>query len=130
MFGELKTTVPMAVPLLFYFYLKPDILPEFAALFYCVWAVGFFLDARVTVSNSHLLSRERNLIFPLLHRRFGSGAVIVQFLIECAFVALIGFLFERSLSIASMSAVSLVFGAAHIEAYCANRATVRRSGRA
>lgn len=129
MLTDLKTTILMGSVLTLYFYFKPGIVNEFVMLFFSIWVFCFILDARITVSNVHLLNHEKNLIFPFLYCRFGKIAVIVQFLIESMFVMLIGFIFEWEINIISISVVSLVFGITHLEAYFSNRKILRRVNR-
>jgi len=124
---DLKTAIPLACSLALYFYFKPAIQAELAYLFFGVWIFCFVMDARITVRNSHLMNHERNLIFPFLYSRLGRNAsIIAQSLVESAFIVAIGFVFESEIEMVPVSVAFLIFGLAHLEAYLANRFTVRK----
>lgn len=119
--ADLKTAIPMGAVTALYFYFRPEIPHYLSILFFVIWAASFFLDAKTTIANPHLLKHERNLVFPFLYSKFGRASVIAQLLVETSFIMLIVFVFEAGIVFASASAVSLVFGVAHLEAYAENR---------
>lgn len=122
------TAIPMAATLLLYFYFEPDIPSELAVLFVAVWLACFYLDAKITVANIHLLKLEKNVIFPFLYRRLGNSAVVFQILAELAAAIVIWAMFEGRGGPASLGVALLVLGTAHFEAYISNRATIGRLG--
>lgn len=122
---ELKTAVPIGAALALYFYLKPEISIWPSFLFFVVWISFFYLDVKITISNTHLMSHEKNLIFPSIHRRFGDVSPIIQCFIEITLIMLIVFVFEQGISVSSLSVVFFMFGIAHLDAYLSNRRVLK-----
>ncbi|HEX9846099.1 MAG TPA: hypothetical protein VGA92_06500 [Candidatus Nitrosotenuis sp.] len=124
--ADLKTAIPLAGSLALYFYFKPSLSSETLFFFFGIWISCFALDAKITVSNPNLINHEKNIIFPILYRKFGPRlSPIIQLIIEVLAMALVVSLFERNLNLISMSVVSLVFGLAHLDAYLSNIKTIR-----
>jgi hypothetical protein len=124
--ADLKTAIPMGAATTLYFYFRPEIPHYLPILFFGIWFTFFFLDAKTTIANPHLLKHEKNLVFPFLYSRFGRASVIIQLLVEILFILLIVFVFEVGIAFASISIVSLVFGFAHLEAYAGNKKILGR----
>lgn len=124
--ADLKTAIPMGAATALYFYFKPEIPYYLSILFFGIWFIFFFLDAKTTIANPHLLKHEKNLVFPFLYSRFGRVSVVLQLLVEISFILLIVFAFEIRIAFASISVVSLVFGFAHLEAYTGNKKLLGR----
>lgn len=124
---DILTAIPLAASLSFYFYLKPSISFEAALLFGGIWLLCFTLDAKITVTNAHLIRYEKNLVFPFLYHKFGSKlSPITQCTVEIVIMVLVVLLFEGQVLIASLSVVALVFGLTHLYAYVSNIMTIRK----
>ena len=119
--GDLSTTIPVVAALALYFFVQPKIGPEIVIVFFAAWIAGYILDYSITVKNSHLLHFERNLVFPLLYKKFGTMiTLLVHFAMESVIVLMIPLLFTYDFGLAASSVVALAFGVSHASAYVTN----------
>lgn len=125
---DLKTAIPLAGSLALYFYFMPSLDLEILFFFFGVWALCFALDAKITISTPSLLTHEKNLIFPILYRKFGPKlSLVIQLIIEVIAMVFVVSLFEGNLNLTSLPVVSLVFGLAHLDAYLSNIKIIRKA---
>jgi hypothetical protein len=124
---DLKTAIPLAGSLALYFYFMPDLGSETLFFFFGVWVLCFALDAKTTISTPKLLTHEKNIVFPILYRKFGPKiSLVIQLIIEVIAMMFVVILFEGNLNLVSLSVVSLVFGLAHLDAYLSNIKIIRK----
>ncbi|MCE2507138.1 MAG: hypothetical protein J4F36_11885 [Nitrosopumilaceae archaeon] len=119
--GDISTTIPVVAALALYFFVQPKLGPEIVIVFFAAWIAGYILDYSITVKNSHLLRFERNLVFPVLYKKFGTViTLLVHFAIESLIVLMIPLLFTYGFGLAASSVVALAFGVSHVSAYVSN----------
>ena len=119
--GDLSTTIPVVAALALYFFVQPKIGPEIVIVFFAAWIAGYILDYSITVKNSHLICFERNLVFPVLYKKFGTMiTLLVHFTMESLIVLMIPLLFTYDFGLAASSVVALAFGVSHATAYVTN----------
>ena len=125
--GDLSTTIPVVAALALYFFVQPKIGPEIVIVFFAAWIAGYILDYSITVKNSHLLHFERNLVFSVLYKKFGTMiTLLVHFAIEALIVLMIPLLFTYDFGLAASSVVALAFGVSHASAYASNYRFAKR----
>jgi hypothetical protein len=121
-FLDLRTAIPLAGSLATYFYFHPGLPIEISFAFWGIFAFFYFLDARITVYNSHLIEYEKNIIFPALYKRYGSKiSTIIQCGIEVIITILLPFFFITKIGFIDSSIVALVFAVSHLLGYFSNK---------
>ncbi|MBI1663943.1 MAG: hypothetical protein IS860_10795 [Nitrosopumilus sp.] len=119
--GDISTTIPVVAALALYFFVQPKLGPEIVIVFFAAWIAGYILDYSITVKNSHLLRFERNLVFPVLYKKFGRIiTLLIHLTIESLIVVMIPVLFTCDFGLAASSVVALAFGVSHVSAYVSN----------
>lgn len=127
-FLDLRTAIPLAGCLATYFYFHPSFPIEISFAFWGVFAFFYFLDARITVCNSHLMEYEKNIIFPALYKRYGPKiSPIIQCGIEIFIIVLLPFFFITKIGFSDSSVVALVFGLSHLLGYYSNKKIIDAS---
>lgn len=116
----------LASPLFFYFwYDKPEIPFFVVVLLYAVWIIGVMLDLGITISNRHLiLQHEQNLVFRSIYSRYRPiTSIIIQIMIEVAFVILMPFLFagNKTIDFQASAIIAGIVGMLHLIAWHSNR---------
>lgn len=124
--GNLSTTIPVVAALALYFFVQPKLGPEIVIVFFAAWIAGYILDYSITAKNSHLLHFEKNLVFPVIYKKFGKITILVHFTIESLIVLMIPILFTYDFGLAASSVVALAFGVSHASAYVSNCRFVKR----
>jgi len=121
-FLDLRTAIPLASSLATYFYFHPSLPIDISFTFWGIFAFFYFLDARITICNSHLIGYERNVIFPTLYKRYGPKiSTIIQCGIEVIIIILLPFFFIIKIGFIDSSIVALVFAASHLLGYFSNK---------
>lgn len=121
-FLDLRTAISLASCLSLYFYFHPDFPLEISFVFWGFFAFFYFLDARITVCNSDLMGCEKNIIFPMLYKRYGNTiSPILQCGIEILIMMLLTFFFITKLEFSDISIIAFVFGLSHLLGYFSNK---------
>ncbi len=125
--GDLQTTIPVVAALALYFFVQPEIGPEIVIVFFAAWIAGYILDYTITAKNPHLLRFEKNLVFPILYKKFGVMiTLLIHFTIESLIVLMTPVLFTYDFGLAASSVVALAFGVSHVLAYVSNCKFVKK----
>lgn len=125
--GDIQTTIPAVAALALYFFVQPKLGPEIVVVFFASWIAGYILDYTITAKNSHLLCFEKNLVFPVLYKKFGVMiTLIIHFTMEALIVLAIPVLFMHDFGLAASSVVAVTFGVSHILAYASNCKFVKK----
>lgn len=121
-FLDLQTAIPLAGGLAVYFYFHPSFPIEISFIFCGIFALFYFLDARITICNSYLMGYEKNVIFPALYKRYGPKiSPVIQCGIEVSIIILLPFFFITNIGFSDSSIVALVFGISHLFGYFSNK---------
>lgn len=124
---DIQTTIPVVAALALYFFVQPKIGPEIVVVFFAAWIAGYILDYTITAKNSHLLRFEKNLVFPVLYKKFGKMiSLMIHFTMESLIVVMIPILFTYGFGLTASSVVALAFGVSHILAYASNCKFVKK----
>ncbi len=121
-FLDLLIAIPLSGSLTIYFYFHPKFPIEFSFIFWGVFAFFYFLDARITVSNSYLMGCEKNIIFSTLYKKFGNEiSSITQCGMEIFIMAFLPFIFTSKIGFSDISVTAFVFGISHLLGYYSNK---------
>lgn len=121
-FLDLRIAILLAGSLTIYFYFHPKFPIEISFIFWGAFAFFYFLDVRITVSNSYLMGYEKNIIFLILYKKFGSKiSSIIQCGMEIFIIVFLPFLFISKIGFSDISVMAFVFGISHLLGYCSNK---------
>lgn len=122
---DLRTAIPLASGLTLYFYFHPVFPLGISIVFWGLFVFFYFLDARITVRNSDLMSHEKNIVFPLLYKKLGCRiSPVIQCGLEIAVMALNTFFFTTKIEFSDVSVTAFVFGLSHLLGYLSNKKLV------
>jgi hypothetical protein len=121
-FLDLRTAIPLSGGLALYFYFHPVIPTELQSVFWGLFLFFYFIDARITICNSDLMGYEKNIVFPLLYKKFGHRiSPIMQCGLEVLVMMLLTFLFTAKIGFSDASVTALAFGLSHLSGYLSNK---------
>ncbi len=121
-FLDLRIAIILSGSLTIYFYFHPGFPIEISFIFWGVFAFFYFLDVRITLSNSYLMACEKNIIFLVLYKRFGSKiSSIIQCVLEIFIITFLPFFFITKIGFSDISVIAFVFGVSHLLGYCSNK---------
>lgn len=122
LFLDLRTAIPLAGGLALCFYFRPILPMEVSIVLWGFFTFFYFLDARITVCNSELMGHEKNLVFPLLYKKFGQKiSPVIQCVLEIVIMMFLTFLFTAKIGFLDASVTAFVFGLSHLSGYFSNR---------
>lgn len=119
---DLRIAVLLSGSITVYFYFHPRLPIEISFMFWSIFVFFYFLDVRITTSNSYLIDYEKNIIFSTLYKKLGSKiSSILQCGIEICIMIFLPFLFIAKIGFTDISVIAAVFGISHLLGYNSNK---------